>query len=136
MLSPTQPAAQRLRELRERSGLSDCTVAFRLGYTKARQYRVYEDPTIWEAPYLQSDLVRRLLPILTGRGDPPITREEVASLAAPVKTLDDIMDECDQFWQSAELRPGQALLKLNRVVTVDQFLRIMTVLSETEADDR
>ena len=45
-------------------------------------------------------------------------------------------DECDQFWQSAELRPGQALLKLNRVVTVDQFLRIMTVLGETESDDR
>jgi len=130
-----QSAAQRLRELRERSGLSDCTVATRLGYSKARQYRVYEDPTIWVSPYLQSDLVRRLLPILTGRGDPPITRQEVASLAAPVKTLDDIMDECDQFWQSAELRPGQALLKLNRVVTVDQFLRIMTILSEADFDE-
>ena len=135
MLVPNRPAAQRLRELRERSGLSDCAVATRLGFARARQYRVYEDPTVWEAPYLKSDLVRRLLPILTGLGDPPITRQEVASLAAPVKTLDDIMDECEQFWQSAELRPGQALLKLNRVVTVDQFLRIMAILSETESDD-
>lgn len=135
MLTPDLPVAQRLRALRERSGLSDCTVAMRLGYSRARQYRVYEDPTIWEAPYLQSDLVRRLLPILMGRGDPPITRQEVASLAAPIKTLDDLMDECDQFWQSAELRPGQALLKLNRVVTVDQFLRIMAILGETDTDE-
>lgn len=117
--------AQRLHALCRRSGLSWPELAAQLSSKPAAC-----------AADLSPDLQRRLAQLLLGRGEPPITPQDLASLASPGRTkqLEDVMGGSDQFWQSAEMRPGQALLKLNRVVTVDQFLRIMKILNEADAD--
>ena len=73
------PAA--LKALRLRSGLSMADVARGLGFAGASSYQRYEDPGLYRKGHLPVDLVSKLITVLEGHGDPPITRAEIAALA-------------------------------------------------------
>lgn len=88
-------AAQRLKAMRERSGLSIRKLAQECGYgDKWTTYRAYEDT--YKKPYLPVDLIKRILPSLVDRGDPPITVEEVWSLAGVLPGMMGINDTVEQ----------------------------------------
>lgn len=73
--------AERVRALRIRSGLSKRQVAIGAGWKGASSYQYYEDPDDFTKPVLPLDICLRLIPVLVGRGEPPITRAEVMELA-------------------------------------------------------
>ena len=52
-----------------------------IGYKGASSYQRYEDVDLYRRKYLSPDLVEKLEPVLVGRGDPPISRDEVRALA-------------------------------------------------------
>jgi SOS-response transcriptional repressor LexA len=54
------------------------------GCAHASGYQRYEDPAMFKERWLPVNLIRKLLPILVGRGSPPITEAEVLELAQPV----------------------------------------------------
>ena len=69
-----------LRALRKRAGLSMRALARDLGYKGASSYQRYEDPDSQVPGALSPHLVDKLLHVLPGLGDPPITKEEVFRL--------------------------------------------------------
>lgn len=71
----------KLRELRERAGLSMQQVAEALGYAHASGYQRYEDADMYTKKYISVEMAEKLVPVLVGRGNPPIKAEEVMSLA-------------------------------------------------------
>ena len=72
---------ERLRALRKRAGYSMDALARALGYRAASGYQRYESKEHYRKTYLPTDLVHRLLEILVGRGQPPVTQTEVLELA-------------------------------------------------------
>ncbi|MDH3703593.1 MAG: hypothetical protein OEU46_20025 [Alphaproteobacteria bacterium] len=78
-------AASELKRLRERAQMSvrQLAVALKSAGSKygrsASSYAYYENE--YKKPYLPADLVDALGPLLAGRGDPPISDQQVAALA-------------------------------------------------------
>ncbi len=78
-------AASELKQLRERAKLSVRQLALALKSAgskygrSASSYAYYENE--YKKPYLPADLVEALGPLLSGRGDPPITERQVSVLA-------------------------------------------------------
>ncbi len=71
----------RLRALRKRAGYSMDALAQVVGYRAASGYQRYESAAHYHKSYLPTDLVHRLLQVLVGRGNPPVTQTEVLELA-------------------------------------------------------
>ncbi|RBM06771.1 S24 family peptidase [Novacetimonas cocois] len=86
-----QPVSARLKALRERAGYSIRALAQDLGMGhKFSSYSFYEQKLKKE--YLPVDLVRRLVPLLCERGDPPITASEVWALSGVIPGGSDLND--------------------------------------------
>ncbi|WP_281649266.1 S24 family peptidase [Novacetimonas hansenii] len=78
-----QPVSARLKALRERAGYSVRALAQDLGMgNKFSSYSFYEHKL--KKDYLPVDLVRRLVPLLSERGDPPIAANEVWALSGVI----------------------------------------------------
>ena len=75
---------QKLKLLRERSKRSMAVLARALGYKGGSSYQRYEDPNLYTRKYLPLEIVEKLIPALEGKGEPPITKEEVLALAGPL----------------------------------------------------
>ena len=75
------PVTEALKALRERAGLSMDRLAHACGYKGASSYQRYENPAMYNKPWLPLQLVARVADALTGLGQPPIAREEVLALA-------------------------------------------------------
>jgi transcriptional regulator with XRE-family HTH domain len=89
-MSDDRPAADRLKELRERSGLSVRAVAEALGLgDRHSTYSSRESSEKAKGRFIKPDHAYAYLPVFVGRGTPPITREEVLALAgiAPLDTV-------------------------------------------------
>src|SRR5690554_4956707 len=79
-------AARELRQLMKRAGLSFRKFADLADppYAGASSVQRYLTEEKWEDKGLPWSVVRRIEPALIGRGDPPITRDELYRLAEPV----------------------------------------------------
>jgi len=75
-----------LVELKDRSGLSIRAIARAMGYQNASSIQRYFSSD-YAKPALPADFVAKLLPVLVGKGERPISREEVLALA-PVALTD------------------------------------------------
>jgi len=75
------PVTDRLKTLRERAGLSMDRLARACGYKGASSYQRYENEAVYTKPWLPLPVVAAIADVLTGLGDPPITRDEVLALA-------------------------------------------------------
>ncbi|POF29653.1 LexA family protein [Roseibium marinum] len=81
MEETTQSAVSRqLADLKNRSGLSIRAIARAMGYQNASSIQRYFSQD-YSKPALPADFVAKLLPVLTGKGEQPVTREEVLALA-------------------------------------------------------
>lgn len=81
--SGASPAAQRLKALRERAGYTVRGLARDLGMgEKFSSYAFYENKL--KKDFIPVDMVRRLVPLLTDRGDPPIAPAEIWGLCGIV----------------------------------------------------
>lgn len=99
----------RLKELRERAGLSMATVAKAAGYKTASSYQRYEDAALYKKETLPLPLARKLADIFSGKGSPPVRREEILMLAG-----------------ISELSP-------NQLVSLDQH-QVIWCIGEAEAE--
>ena len=69
-----------LRDLRNRAKLSMREMAEAMGYRGVSSYQRYEEPEKFKKQFLPLDMLRRLRSTLLGKGNPPITDEEISSL--------------------------------------------------------
>lgn len=69
-----------LRELRMRSGLSAAEIARRTGYKSTNGYITHEYDKWGDKP-IPSTLVEKLIPLMVGRGSPPITTDELIGIS-------------------------------------------------------
>ncbi len=69
-----------LKDLRQRSGYSMSEMAKLLGYSGASSYQRYEDPALTKDGALPVKLITKLLPVLKGKGVPPIQESEILAL--------------------------------------------------------
>ncbi|MAM13051.1 MAG: phage repressor protein [Rhizobiaceae bacterium] len=73
----------RFKELRERAGLSLAALAKAMGYRNSSSIQRYENPDLYTKEFLSADIAKKLAQAVVGRGQPPITEEDVWSLARP-----------------------------------------------------
>lgn len=95
-----KPITLRLKELRERADVSMDALAKAAGYAGASSYQRYEDPALFLKPYLPLQLVMAIAPALAGKGEPPVTADEVYALAraippGPLQEIDREMQMVD-----------------------------------------
>ncbi|WP_375782526.1 helix-turn-helix transcriptional regulator [Roseospira marina] len=76
------PVHQRFRELRERAGLSMDALARAMGFRGASSIQRYMNPD-YKKTYLTVEIAERAADALAGKGEPPITRDEVLDLCGP-----------------------------------------------------
>lgn len=74
---------EELRSLRKRAGLSMEGLAQAMGYKHGSSIQRYENPNTFTDEFLPTKFVRKLDPCLIGLGNPPISPEEIWSLAGP-----------------------------------------------------
>ena len=70
-----------LRLLRKRAGLTIQQIAKVVGFRNGSSYQHYESPRLFKRKYLPLEVAERFADALEGRGEPPIQRSEVYSLA-------------------------------------------------------
>ncbi|RWK39275.1 S24 family peptidase [Mesorhizobium sp.] len=75
--------ANRMRKLRERTGMSIDQMARAMGYASASSIQRYFDAGKLKQGYLKRDFVAKVEKVLLGKGSPPITRPEIWELAGP-----------------------------------------------------
>ncbi|AKR55735.1 hypothetical protein XM25_07975 [Devosia sp. H5989] len=73
----------KIKELRERAGLSMAAVAKAMGYKTASGYQRYENAETYKGGYLARDWVEGFAGAVAGRGSPPVTIDDVWPLAGP-----------------------------------------------------
>lgn len=69
-----------LRDLRLRSGLSAARIAKAVGYASTNGYITHEYEKWGDKP-IPAKLVEKLIPLMVGRGSPPITTDELISIS-------------------------------------------------------
>lgn len=79
---------EKLRQLRARAKLSQAQIAKKMGLKGQSSYQRYEDATEFQKVYLPGEFVEKLIPILQGKGQPPIALDEILSLAG-LSTIED-----------------------------------------------
>jgi len=79
------PVSAQLVDLKERSGLSIRAIARAMGYQNASSIQRYFSSD-YAKPALPADFVAKLLPVLVGKGETVITREDVLALASAALT--------------------------------------------------
>lgn len=89
--------------------MSMANVAKALGLKGSSSYQRYEDPDLFKKPYLPLHMVRRLADVLSGKGSPPVSREEILMLAG----IDDLsptqmvsLDQHQIIWCIGEVAAG------------------------------
>ena len=88
-MAMTSTASRELKLLRKQAGLSVRGLASALAESGARvgrtssSYAYYEND--YKKPYLPADLVDLLVPVLAGRGTPPITERQILRLGGPAR---------------------------------------------------
>ncbi len=92
--------SRQLSELKDRTGLSIRAIARAMGYQNASSIQRYFSQD-YAKPALPADFVAKLLPVLVGKGEIPVTREEVLALAP------DSITDLDA--STAPSRPGTPL---------------------------
>lgn len=75
--------AERMRKLRDRSGLTMAEMASIMGYAQASSIQRYFDADKLKPGYLKRDFVAKVEKALLGKGSPPIGRPEIWELAGP-----------------------------------------------------
>lgn len=75
--------AERVRKLRERSGLTMEQMAKAMGYSRASSIQRYMSADKLKPGYLKRDLVAKIEKAVLGKGSPPIQRPEIWELAGP-----------------------------------------------------
>lgn len=75
------PVTDELAALRKRAGYKKGEFALLLGYSFPSGYQRYENSSEYTKHDLSFDLVKKMAPHLIGKGDPPISVEEVYDLA-------------------------------------------------------
>lgn len=75
--------ANRMRKLRERTGMSIDQMAKAMGYASASSIQRYFDAGKLKQGYLKRDFVAKVEKVLLGKGSPPITKPEIWELAGP-----------------------------------------------------
>jgi len=78
---PPSHVTERFRALRKRSGMTLGALAKAIGKAAASSLQRYEDPEAFTKAYFPRDLTERFAEVLAGKGEPPISRAEVLSLA-------------------------------------------------------
>lgn len=74
--------AQKLKEIRERVGFSMEKLAKAMGMAAGSSYQRYEDEESYvRSKFMRPDLVEKIASAVVGRGNPPVTRDEVLALA-------------------------------------------------------
>lgn len=76
-----EPVTTRLRRLRKRAGLTMAELTKQLGMKSISTYQRYESDNLYTKDYFSIELAYRLLKVLEGKGEPPITEDEILSLA-------------------------------------------------------
>ncbi len=71
---------ERLRDIRARSGYSGSQLAREMGYSSATGYLHFEQKEYQGDKMIPYPVVKKLIPFLQGRGNPPITAEELLLL--------------------------------------------------------
>lgn len=89
MMDADPDIPSRLAALKDQSGLSLREIARRMGYRNASSIQRYFSADFTK-PALPADFVAKLLPVLEGVGDPPITREQILGLAPTLVSEFDI----------------------------------------------
>lgn len=74
-----KPIYLRLKDIRERAGISGSQIARDMGYKSPSGYLRYEQPIQGNNP-IPYDVIKRLIPFLRGRGNPAVTAEELLAL--------------------------------------------------------
>lgn len=75
---------QRLKDIRQRAGLSMQELAKAMGYRNSSSYQRYEDPSLTRDDSLPIKFVQKLLPVVTGKGAPAISDREIMELVGPL----------------------------------------------------
>lgn len=83
MDSSPESITARVRNLRERSGLTMEQMAKAMGYKGASSIQRYENADQYKGGYLARDFVAKIERALLGKGSPPIHRQEIWELAGP-----------------------------------------------------
>src|SRR5271154_4409463 len=80
------PAA--LRKMREHAGLSMDELAKAAGYKHASGIQRYEDQEAFKEQYFPLKLTKKLAQALVGRGDPPLSAEDIYIALAGIQPLE------------------------------------------------
>lgn len=94
---------ERLKELRERAGLTMAEMAAHMGLAGPSSYQRYEDPQLYRKSSLIADDVAKLFAPLVGKGTPPITEEEI--------------------WQLTGIPPAQCSVGPNTATSIGDHLK-------------
>lgn len=86
-MSENESVTLRLRELRERAGLSMDDLAKGMGYSRASSIQRYVNPDEYRKQYFAPDLAAKLAKALVGKGSPPIQAKEIWDLTRPTGSL-------------------------------------------------
>lgn len=121
----TKLPRERLKALRERSGLSGSELARSLGYANPSGYFRFEQEKMQGTRPLPYEVVKRLIPILRGRGEPPITAEELLLLT----DAKDIPKPIQQAFVSVVDSSGGGLLAVKYRIEKGVFVRVSSTRS-------
>lgn len=117
-MTNSKPTPQRLRQLRQRAGLTMREMADGLGLKGPSGYRYYETETAFTRPFLPMEMAPTIRKMLVGKGKPEITYSEVDSLFGdqPENTLG------DDLTSSTESPDGLITLTYLRPKTINREL--------------
>jgi len=121
---------QRLAALRERSRLSVREVVSRLGYQSPAGYHRYEREDLQKDQPIPLDIVRRLMPHFIGRGQPPITADEMMALTDVQEAFS--KGVVDKYFTPAAVAEGAGLI-MKYAIEPGKFVRADAVPTENSA---
>lgn len=110
-----------LAELRSRAGMSVAKVAKELGYASPPGYARYEQAKVWGDKKIPHDVIRRLIPLWRGAGNPAIKAEELLAISDASNALPKPVIE--QFQSVATVDDGAGLLVVRYRVDPGTFTR-------------
>ena len=104
---PDKSPGKYLKALRMRAGVSSTDLGKVLGFSNANGYLRYENnPPYTTGRKIPGRIITSIIPHLVGRGEPPVTRDELISIS-DMADLADVMGEIKQSEQWTRAAMGQ-----------------------------
>jgi hypothetical protein len=127
---------QQIKAIREQAGMTMNEAAAALRYKTISGYQHYEDPTKFNQEYLPPKVAAKLIAAFVGRGNPPVTEEQILALTQPIGGPGSDQERLARVWWKLIPEDRRALIAMAESLNRERLRPVVPPLQQSQSQQQ